>query len=166
MGSGKSTVGKKLAHLLEYNFVDLDQQIERDTGQSVASIFEEYGETYFRTLEQNWLKNTSLKHTVVSLGGGTPCFHNNMSLIKDKGVSVYLQLSVKALTDRLAQSKTIRPIIEPYKNDLVQLEQKVTDLLAARIPFYDQADLTFGATNMSAQKYQLLLDAIINLIGE
>lgn len=164
MGSGKSTIGKKLAKTLNYNFLDLDQIIEQQTSQSIANLFETKGEHYFRQLENDWLKNVNVQDTVIALGGGTPCFNDNMALINSKGHSVYVQLSVKILASRLAQAKTIRPIIEPYKSDLERLTIEVETLLTERLPYYELAHLTFESSDMSAEKYSVLSDAILDLV--
>ena len=90
-GSGKSSWGKKLANALQYSFVDLDKLIEQREELSIEEIFNEKGEEYFRNLEQKYLLETVvMNHVVISCGGGTPCYHNNMDLINANGISFYL----------------------------------------------------------------------------
>ncbi|OQY05321.1 MAG: hypothetical protein B6I20_01495 [Bacteroidetes bacterium 4572_117] len=79
MGSGKTTVGKKLARKLSYNFIDLDAQIELEIGTNITDYFEQFGEEKFRLIEHQVLHNTyKLENTVVSTGGGAPCYFNNI----------------------------------------------------------------------------------------
>jgi shikimate kinase len=94
MGSGKTSIGKKLAKKMKYAFLDLDQEIEKQENLSISEIFEIHGEDYFRVLEKKVLVDlTQLSNTVVSCGGGTPCHYNNIELINNAGISIYLQLS-------------------------------------------------------------------------
>ncbi len=161
MGSGKSTLGKKIASALNFDFLDLDAELEKHHQLSVNSIFEQKGENYFRILEKDWLSNIGFDNTLVSLGGGTPCFFDNMYLIKTKGRVIYLYMEPKVLANRLINSKTKRPLIEAYKLDLEALNEKVEELLDERTPFYEQADIIFEASNMTKTKMDLLL-AFIN----
>ncbi|HIF14924.1 MAG TPA: shikimate kinase, partial [Bacteroidetes bacterium] len=90
MGSGKTTIGKQLAKKLNYNFIDLDQYIEKALNTSVSSIFSDKGEPYFRDIETSYLKKAlELKNSVISLGGGTPCFNNNMDIINVHSKSIF-----------------------------------------------------------------------------
>ena len=104
MGSGKSTVGLELALHLAYDFIDLDKFIEEKEGATIREIFKLKGEIYFRKLENSCLSEIySFKNnTVLSLGGGTPCFYGNMELINSEySKSFYLKLLPKTLSNRL-----------------------------------------------------------------
>ncbi|HQB87139.1 MAG TPA: shikimate kinase, partial [Bacteroidales bacterium] len=91
MGSGKTTTGKKLASRLSWKFIDLDEFIEEDKGMPVAEIFETQGEDWFRTVEAEALRTvTKAGNTVISTGGGTPCFYENMEFMLQNGLTVYL----------------------------------------------------------------------------
>ncbi len=160
MGSGKSTIGKKLAKRLDYQFLDLDRYIEDKTQQTIPSIFETQGETAFRTLETKVLKALNVSNTVVALGGGTPCFNQNMNIINELGVSVYLKLPVSVLVNRLMNAKTKRPLIEAYKHDKNELNQQVESLLLEREVHYQSANIVFEADNMNPDKYSQLEDEI------
>src|SRR5437660_384427 len=95
MGSGKSAVGKCLAKKLNFYFIDFDDYVEKEAGKSVSEIFSNGGEKKFRELENKYLKKLlHINNAVVSLGGGTPCFYNNMELIKKNGISVYFEMKV------------------------------------------------------------------------
>ncbi len=139
MGSGKSKIGKELATKLKMPFVDLDQYIEAATGKTIKQIFEAEGEPYFRGLETQYLKELATQPTaVVSLGGGTPCFFNNMAFLKKTGRTVYLQTPVGILVSRLMQSKTERPLLNGKNEDAVKdfMEKQIQQ----REKFYLKAD--------------------------
>jgi shikimate kinase len=160
MGSGKSTLGDKLANIIDYNFVDFDQLIENQLDLSIDEIFSIKGESYFRDVESELLNNLNVNNTVIALGGGTPCYNNNLPVINQKGLSIYLQIPTKTLVNRLIDSKTIRPLIEICKNDPILLQEKIDDLLIEREPFYLSADIVFNAENMTDKKYDDLLEQI------
>ena len=136
MGSGKSTVGKKLAKKTGFDFIDLDRFIEKESGLSISDIFEKYGEEKFREFEHENLKKIMElpQDIIVSTGGGTPCFHDNMKLIKLNGKSVYLQLDVKAILNRLRGSKTVRPLFSNIDDD--KQEDYIKNELAKREKYY------------------------------
>ncbi len=112
MGSGKTTLGKKLASKLALPFIDTDEEIVKQIGMSITEYFAQYGEDAFRALEREQLRKFAERAAVISTGGGAPCFFDNMDWIKANGYAVYLQMSPKALFDRLSQSKLHkRPIL-------------------------------------------------------
>ena len=140
MGSGKTTIGKQLANKLKYNFIDLDEFIEKNLDMSILSIFSNKGESYFRDIETSYLKKAlELKDSVISLGGGTPCFNNNMDIIKRHSKSIFIDLPVKMLADRLKNAKLKRPLIN-NKSD-IELIDFIDTLRSERFQYYDQADL-------------------------
>ena len=120
MGSGKTTVGRIVANHLNVNFLDLDAFIEEGEKMSIASIFKEKGEVYFRKKEIEYLNKVFLKDEsfVLSLGGGTPCFGNNMEFINSKTPnSFYLNVGINELEERLAKEKEHRPMISHLEDD-------------------------------------------------
>lgn len=138
MGSGKSSVGKRLAKKLGYNFVDLDDEAERLAGKSVSDIFQMHGEGYFRKLEQQALQLTAqLQNTIIATGGGTPCFFDNMDFINANGVSVYLKMSAASLVYRLEHAHKKRPLVQNLSGD--GLLQYVEGKLEEREPYYLKA---------------------------
>ncbi len=144
-GSGKSTIGPLLANSLGYEFVDLDQSIEKEAGKSITRIFAEHGEEYFRTLELRSLmelvKQSSL---VVSLGGGVLENDQSYALIQKSGTMVYLKSPSKTLARRLC-NKTDRPLLRGVngrKLSREEIEEKITTILAKREPRYKNADIT------------------------
>lgn len=151
MGSGKTTVGKRLARALDVPFVDLDEDIEKQEQQTIAEIFEKAGEKAFRILESSYLLEIirQSKPSVISLGGGTICFNQNLELVKKSGKLIYLELNAAALADRLGNSKTQRPLLKNIKED--QLVEHIEKMLSLRRSFYEQADITINALNLSPQ---------------
>ena len=151
MGSGKTTVGKKLARALDYSFVDLDYLIEEEQGQSISKIFDEQGEDTFREIEKLELHKTfSLNDTVVSLGGGTPCYFDNLEQINKHGRSVYLKLSATSLASRLQNSKSPRPIIKGLSDG--ELFEFVQQQLGEREQFYNRSHLLIKGENLKVQE--------------
>ncbi|NVO03809.1 MAG: shikimate kinase, partial [Bacteroidetes bacterium] len=113
MGCGKSSFGKRLANKLGLSFVDLDIEIETSKGRSVSEIFALEGEKVFRCYEtETLIQNTEKDNLIISTGGGTPCFNENMDLINSKGISIYLKMSSESLLHRLVNSKKERPLIK------------------------------------------------------
>ena len=139
MGSGKSTVGKLLANNLGYSFIDMDAQIEAHQFKTVTQIFAELGEDKFRLLEQKCLHEVSeFDDVVISTGGGTPCFFDNISFMNANGLTVYLKYSAQELAERLGGSHVAkRPVLGNRQGD--ELLQFISDGLAKREPFYTQA---------------------------
>jgi len=140
MGCGKSTWGKKLAEKLDYNFIDLDKRIESIEGGTVAEVFKIKGEDYFRKLEADVLHSTVLeKNAVISCGGGTPCYYDNMEWMRNRGKTVYLNLSPENLFGRLRTRKEKRPLIANFDDN--QLRDFIFQKLSEREAFYLQADI-------------------------
>ena len=138
--SGKSTLGKRIANALHYRFVDTDKLIVRQEGRSIADIFAQAGEAYFREAEQRVLRTfrpgSSL---VVSTGGGMPCFHDNMTYINATGISVFLDVPVDILVRRiLAHAHEDRPLNNPSDPELPTVLQ---NRYVTRLPFYNQANV-------------------------
>ena len=141
-GSGKSTLGRVLAKMLQYQFIDLDERIEAHEGKTIAEIFAAYGEEYFRNTERKIL-NSALQESnaIISTGGGAPCFFDNMEQIKSGGTSIYLNVSIEALLSRLNAGKATRPMLSEKSDEELRL---FLDLkLKERAPFYEQADYIF-----------------------
>ena len=152
MGSGKSTIAKELAKLLNFNCIDLDEYIEMKENQSISELFRSKGEIYFRKIESQCLKEVvQLEHVVISLGGGTPCYGNNMEMIKSSpnSKSVYLKASLACLTDRLYEEKSKRPLIS-HINTKREITEFIGKHLFERSYFYNQADCVITVDNKSA----------------
>lgn len=160
MGAGKSRTGKRLAKALDLPFLDSDLEISNLTQKSVEQIFREDGETYFRELEQNWLKKITDSPAVIAVGGGLPCFYDNMEHMKTLGLTIYLQLSVEALAERLQQSKSIRPLIEPFKQNDETLKSFIRSKLEEREVYYKQAEIQLNGLSLSSDRIHALIQTI------
>lgn len=136
-GSGKSFLGRQLADELKLPFIDLDEVIEREAGISIARIFSEKGEEYFRSLEATALRQQSKKtEFVMACGGGTPCFHDNMKFINETGLSLFIDASLTEILPRLNHEQTNN---RPLLADEQSVERKLQLLLKKRRPVYEQA---------------------------
>ena len=143
MGSGKTTIGQRVAKRLEMEFIDCDRNLEKQTGASVNLIFDVEGESGFRTRESKMLKVLTSRHNVlVATGGGTVLREENRELLKRTGLVVYLQTSVSQQLHRLRLDRT-RPLLQEGDR-----KQKLTRLAVARNPVYEElADLVFPSRN-------------------
>jgi len=139
MGSGKTTLGKRLANQLKMPFVDSDDSIEKRTGIKIEQIFETHGESFFRELEKKWLLTLgNLQPSVIATGGGLPCFDRNLEALKESGKVFYLQRPARELAQRLSVSKTNRPLILNLTSE--ELVQFIEEKIIEREVFYLQAD--------------------------
>lgn len=147
MGSGKTSIGKLLATRLNYTFVDIDTYIENKYHKTVPQIFADHGEAEFRQMEQNCLHEVAeFEGAVISTGGGSPCFFNNMEYMSTHGLTVYLKLTPAQLAERLEHSRpNKRPLLAERKGE--ELLRFITDGLATREPFYDKATLSVNGTD-------------------
>ncbi len=160
MGSGKTKIGKKLAKQLSYQFIDVDSYIEAKEQKTIAELFADKGEESFRILEHNHLLSISLSEdTVISTGGGLPCYYDHMQLMNNTGVCVYLKASAAFLSSRLENGKASRPLITHLEND--KLELFLSDMLEKRSQYYDQARILIDAKDL---KISDLKDRLSNLL--
>ena len=156
MGSGKTTLAKKLASKLELPFIDTDDEIVKEIGMSITEYFQLHGEEKFRELERKQLLKTAQQNAIVSTGGGSPCFFDNMQWMNENGISVYLPMSPKSLFDRLSQSKpNKRPILIGKTEE--ELFNFITEKLTEREPFYQQAHLIIDHINTPIDDLIILL---------
>ncbi len=148
MGSGKSATGQQLARELGYNHFDTDAVFEETYRFTIPRFFETFGEEAFRRMESGILmKTASMDKVVVSTGGGTPCFHENMAFILKHGVSVYLKLDWEHLMKRLQESRKPRPLIRDTGKH--ELEQNLASLFKSRESYYRQAHITLDITGLA-----------------
>ena len=147
-GSGKSTLGRKLAKELLVEFVDLDHEIETRERKSIKEIFSLHGEDYFRQIESKVLLEWSASSIsfVMATGGGTPCFYKGIEVINKTGLSIFLDVPVSQLLARLAK-KTDRPLLSA--SDKQQMEEKLTALRSRRLIIYQQAHITLENPDLS-----------------
>jgi shikimate kinase len=147
MGSGKSTVGKKLAASMGWNFIDLDRKIEERAGKTIPQIFSQDGEDHFREIESDVLQSmNSMTETVISTGGGTPCHGNNLEFMLETGLVVYLKMTPAQLANRLLGSTGERPLIKNIPDD--QLFDFIEKKLAVREKWYTRANIIIEGINL------------------
>lgn len=157
-GAGKSSVGRRLAARLNWRFVDTDSYFESKYHITIPDFFTKYGEEFFRICEKSVLEEVlKMTQVVISTGGGTPCFFDNMSLIISSSRAVYLKLSPKSLTTRLALSHKMRPLVTG--KSLEEITEYVEKTLVEREVFYARAQVTIKGES-------LVLDNLLTLLGD
>jgi len=156
MGSGKSTLGVKLARQIGYSFVDMDHLIEETAGMTVPGIFSDLGEEVFRKWEYDILQELCAREKVViSTGGGAPCHSELMQIMNDHGTTVYIKLSPETLRKRIKNSRTERPLVKGKSDQ--ELLDFIQSKLAERENYYNQADHTVNGINLQAGKVKEVL---------
>lgn len=159
MGSGKTTIGKPLAAKLGYRFIDQDDILEERFGMTITEVFAKFGEPKFRETEHEVLNELcQLENIVVATGGGCPCFFDNMEMMNQHGISIYLKGDPKTLVHRLKDSHGTRPLIKDKTEQ--ELIQYITDKLAERDQFYSRAKYTVQALNLKVEDIFQLLKGI------
>lgn len=148
MGSGKSTIGPELAVLSGLDYYDLDKEIEKHTGYTITETIFNKGELYFRQIERDILKEILAKNNfVLSTGGGTPCYYDNIDLINKASLSVYLQYSVKDLFERLKGNTAERPLIAHLEGE--PLLEYIGKHVFERSVYYEKATVLIRAGKLS-----------------
>lgn len=141
-GSGKTTIGKLVAYDLSVPFYDLDKIIEAKEKRTIASIFAENGEEYFRQIENsillNFLEEKKDEIYVLALGGGTVCFFDSINKLKKVGLLIYLETEIDQLLNQLSNQNTNRPILT--SKDGIDLKTKLENILEERKNFYSKAN--------------------------
>jgi shikimate kinase len=151
MGSGKSTIGKKLAAYLQYDFADLDKLIEQEAGMTIAQYFSLHGEEKFRQFERDVLQQSNFSdNMVIATGGGAPCYHDNIDWMNSEGKVVYLHMEPKALAHRLKSSKTERPLLKGLNEE--EMVAFITEKLAAREQYYRRAHFIVSGLDLTPEK--------------
>lgn len=154
MGSGKSTIGKKLANAFGYTFLDTDELLEKQFGKTIREVFENEGEEYFRTCETELLNNliTTCKGAVISTGGGMLMRDENVALLKKLGTVVYLDVKIETILDRL-KNDTKRPLLQGS-----EFEQKTRMLYEQRLPKY-RSSADFCLVTEEKSFYRIIKEA-------
>lgn len=153
MGSGKTTIGKKLANKLTIPFLDIDEEVVNDEGKDISTIFELDGEDYFREKEHKKLAQLINENEafVISTGGGTPCFKNNMDLMNANGATFYLKYSPEFLASRLKNALHKRPLLKNVTSS--ELNSFITSLLTEREFYYSQSQFTIEKINLKPDNF-------------
>jgi shikimate kinase len=147
MGSGKTQFGKKLSEILSYQFLDTDQMVEKNENLTVNDIFNHRGEDYFRQKEhQALLDSFSFEKSVISTGGGLPAFFDHMSLMNEKGLTIFLKANVADIATWLVDNKTDRPLIKDKSADEIKLH--TFENYKIRVPYYRQAKMIINPQDM------------------
>jgi shikimate kinase len=151
MGSGKTTFGKKLAASIRFSFIDTDACFEKEYQTTIEEFLKTHTEDEFRQLETKILQQTKdIDKVVIALGGGTPCFYDNMNWILENGLCVYLKLSPMALKNRLLNSQK-------------KLLSSIENLLVEREKFYQRAHISIDANNIKSnsvkESFRLILES-------
>src|SRR5688500_4828945 len=147
MGSGKTTLGKKLATKLKMKFIDLDEAIcIRTDFASIKDLIAEKGFDYFRQEESDTLKTMLTDNKVIATGGGTPCYFDNLEWMKAKGTVVFLEVAEGVIYSRLINTNfEERPLLKNMSEE--DLKRFIHEKLEERLPFYTQAHITFDSAN-------------------
>mgnify|MGYP000033735749 FL=1 len=165
MGSGKTTVGRALSKETGMMFYDLDWYIESRMRKTVAQIFAEKGEEGFRKIEHNMLHEVAeFENVIISCGGGTPCFFDNIDYINQQGEVVYLKATPEVLYRHLLMGKVERPLIKNKTPE--ELVAYITEQVAKREEFYNKARYTLDVSLMDDyEKIQLSVDQLRQLLN-
>ena len=156
MGAGKTTAARRLATRLGWAVADTDDLFEEKYRISVDDFFHKYDEALYRKLESQVLKETeSLENVVVSTGGGTACYFDNMDWMNQHGLTVFLRISEKAVIDRLIHAKRKRPL-STGKSE-AELTAFVQQHYTSRLPFYEKAKITVKSEDLD-------LDNLVQLV--
>ncbi len=159
MGCGKSTIGRGLSKMINLPFVDLDTYIEDRFKISISSLFNKYGESAFRKLERDMLIEVcnDMEHCIISTGGGTPCYMDNMDIMNSQGLTLFINLPVGMLANRVEMSKRKRPILEGKSGD--ELRAYIADMLEKRMEYYMQSKVIIESGGVTVKDvYNSLLE--------
>jgi shikimate kinase len=142
-GSGKTSIGRELAKETGYRLMDLDAYIVDKEKLSIPNIFKTKGEDYFRAAETRCLKEImeKVKDSIIAVGGGTPCYNNNMQLMQNGGKTIYLKASVDSLVKRIEDDSNERPLFAKMNGR--KLHEKIESMLSHREKFYRKAPMSF-----------------------
>jgi shikimate kinase len=157
MGVGKTYWGKQWAAENNFSFIDLDEAIEKKHGRTVATIFEQEGEQFFRNEETAVLQGFSGRtNTIVACGGGTCAFNDNLSLMQRIGVTVFLKDDLENIVARLTNEIAKRPVLAKLKMD--NLQEAIGTLYNTRLPFYQQCAITILVTEINLQTFNTIVN--------
>ena len=165
MGAGKTTIGKALSKELGITFYDLDWYIESRMRKTVSEIFAERGEEGFRQIEYNMLHEVAeFEDVIISCGGGTPCFFDNMDYLNQQGQVVYLKAEPEVLYKHLQMGKVERPLLKGKSKE--ELLTFIKEQLDKREPFYTKARYTLDVSLMdNYDKIKISVEKIKELLG-
>ena len=156
MGAGKSTLGKKLAKAIGYQFVDSDKEISNQQGVTISVLFDTKGEAYFRQLEKEFIEQLdSNENYIVATGGGLPIYTNLMNTLNEKGITLYLRVKPSTLLLRLKEGQKKRPLIANLNEE--QLHAFISEKLLERESTYIKAQFIVDEPDQKIEKLIHLL---------
>jgi shikimate kinase len=164
MGAGKTTIGKALSKELGLPFYDLDWYIEGRRHKTISQLFSELGEEGFRKIEYNMLHELAeFEDVIISCGGGTPCFFDNIDYMNQQGQVIYLRCEPEVLQKHLMMGKTERPLLKDKSPE--QLIDYITEHLKEREPYYNKARYTLDVSLMdNYEKIKITIDKLKELL--
>lgn len=158
MGSGKSTLGRRLSHEMGWHFEDLDDLFEKKYQTSIETYFKTLGEEAFRQAEKEVLKAVlAEERIIIATGGGTPCCFDNLEKMNAHGLTIYLKLTVDTLAKRLSGTRQVRPLVKGKSGE--ELIAYITEKLAEREPFYEKANVVVDAEVLGVEGYIQIIEA-------
>ena len=165
MGAGKTTIGHALGKKLGLRFYDLDWYIESRMRKTVKQIFDEKGEDEFRRIERNMLHEVAeFEDVVVSCGGGTPCFFDNMDYMNKQGDTVYLKATPEVLYAHLQMGRIVRPLLLGKSPE--EVHKFIIEQLQEREKFYSKARHTFDVNLMdNREKVHITVQELLKTLG-
>ncbi len=165
MGAGKTTLGKALSKELGIPFYDLDWYIESRMRRTVEQIFAENGEEGFRKIEYNMLHEVAeFEDVIISCGGGTPCFFDNMDYLNQQGETIYLKATPEVLLRHLKMGKVVRPLLKGKSQE--EMKTFIEEQLEKREPFYNKARHTIDINLLdNYHKVQVSVAEIIRMLN-
>lgn len=156
MGCGKTTIARDLSKELGYELIDLDHFLEQKYFKTIPQIFAEEGEENFRRKEQKVLREISeFENVIVATGGGAPCFFDNMNLMNQTGICVFLDVDTDELVSRLLNAKTERPLIKGKTP--AELRTFIEEMMKKRRPFYEKANYILKGKNIQSSEIVALI---------
>ena len=161
MGCGKSSLGRELSDRLGISFIDLDRFIETRYQKTIIEIFKEFGEKGFREKERICLQEvSSFENVVIAVGGGAPCFYDNMEKMKENGSCFFLDVGEKELVSRLKKSKQERPLLDGKSSD--EIMSFVMGMMKKRRPYYENAQYLIKGNDIKIEDLLLRVKKIVN----
>lgn len=151
MGCGKTTFGRALSQSTGLKFIDLDQLIEERQNATVREIFDTKGEEEFRRIERDMLRETAeMENVIVSCGGGTPCFFDNVAFMNDNGTTLWLEATHDCLFSRLIRKREKRPLLANRSDE--EIRHIIISQLETRSPFYSQAAIRWKGDSLEDRR--------------
>ncbi len=166
MGAGKTTIGRRLANRLGYEFYDTDLFFEEKYHFTIQRFFEQFGEDKFRELEKDVLHELLqlADKAVISTGGGTPCFFDNMEVMKRNGLTVYITMKYGALKNRLLHSKKRRPGVQQLNE--TELMKFIEELMKFREEYYKKAHISVLGENCNVHELSAMIEKTIETFND